>query len=215
MKFIYSTRPLYSFAVWYYHKYPCNALAEKRKELNPLFGYQIIQRILEKIRRMQWNIIFQFKQLGLTLLRIRLTICLHTVLCRRRTKFEMIWKSTRKMSSIRKSKYEAIYLSEKWRIERNGNTKQANYNPRETAQCMTKNHTQQKANVSIFYEVRRPLCKEKTLFTCFFHVRISPKRICLRRKQKKSKQKLTNMCLTKNNFKFKLKKRILSFKLPF
>lgn len=122
MKFIYSTCPLYSFAVWYYHKYPCNALAEKRKELNPLFGYQIIQRILEKIRRMQRNIIFQFKQLGLTLLRIRLTICLHTVLCRRRTKFEMIWKSTRKMSSIRKSKYEAIYLSEKWRIERNGNT---------------------------------------------------------------------------------------------
>lgn len=164
MKFICSTRPLYSFAVWYYHKYPCNALAEERKELNPLFGHQIIQRILEKIRRMQRNIIFQFKQLGLTLLRIRLTICLHTVLCRRRTKFEMIWKSTRKMSSNRKSKYEAIYLSEKWRIERNGNTKQANYNPRETAQCMTKNHTQQKANVSIFYEVRRPLCSQRKNF---------------------------------------------------
>lgn len=117
---------------------------------------------------MQWNIIFQFEQLGLSLLRIRLTICLHTVLCRRPTKFVQIWKSTRKMSSNRKCKYVAIYLSEKWRIERNGNTKQTNYNPRETAQCMTKNHTQQKAKVSTFYEVRRPQCSQRINFIYLF-----------------------------------------------
>lgn len=49
--------------------------------------------------------------------------------------------------------------------------------------------------------------KEKTLFTWLFHVRISPKRICLRRKQKKKQIKRHKYMLNEKQFQIQIEKK--------
>lgn len=83
-----------------------------------------------------------------------------------------------------------------------------NYNPRETAQCMTKNHTQQKANVSIFYEVRRPLCSQRKNFIYLFISCTHQSQTYLFEKKTKKKQTKTHKyVLNEKQFQIQIEKK--------